>query len=123
MVSYGRLKSAVEDNPLAETLSVVLLESPPSSNMSPDGSPQQRWKLLNCTSVSGNGVKVPLPLNFTQDLWFGYPPQKRLLHRLPPLATCGVGIGIGRYQNVYIYDISGAKIARLPQDQAKSSAV
>ena len=67
-ILYGRLKSAVEDNPFAETLSVV---NPPSSNTSPDWSPQQRWKLLNWTSVSGNGVKVPLPLNFTQDLKFG----------------------------------------------------
>ena len=44
IVSYGKLKSAEEDDPSAETFSVVFGErEPPNSKTSPEGSDQQVW--------------------------------------------------------------------------------
>ena len=41
-VSYGKVKSAEEEDPSAETLSVVVVELlPPNSKTSPEGSDQQ----------------------------------------------------------------------------------
>ena len=83
-VSEGRLKSAEEDDPSAETLSVVLgLLLPPRRMTSPDLRPQQRWSSLLSTRVTGNLVKEEVPSNISQDLSGSgepYPPQSILLH-------------------------------------------
>ena len=76
-VSYGKVKSAEEEDPSAETLSVVLIPEPrpPRSKTSPEGSDQQRCCRLSSTRLTGSGVKVPLLSNFTQDLSLPNPPQ------------------------------------------------
>ena len=67
-VEYDKLKSAEEEDPSVETLSVVVGDlQPPISRTSPEGSDQQRCSSLSSTRLTGSGVKVPLPSNFTQD--------------------------------------------------------
>ena len=62
------MKSAEEEDPSVETLSVVEGEpQPPNSKTSPEESPQQRCASLSSTRRTGSGVKVPLSSNFTQD--------------------------------------------------------
>ena len=59
-VSWAKLKSAVECDPSAATLSVVVLENqPPMSNTSPEGSGQQMWAALSCIKVTFVGENVP----------------------------------------------------------------
>ena len=74
-VLYGRVKSADEEEPSLETLSVVLLASespPPIRSTSPLGSPQQRWPLLSCSRVTPVGEKVPLASKLSQERRLGY---------------------------------------------------
>ena len=60
-VLYGRVKSADEEEPSRETLSVVVPDKiPPISSTSPLGSPQQRCWALLCRRVTAVGEKVPL---------------------------------------------------------------
>ena len=67
-VSYGKVKSAEEEDPSAETLSVVVREAaPPNSKTSPEGSDQQVCLYLLSTRLTVSGVKVPSASNFTQD--------------------------------------------------------
>ena len=67
-VLNGKAKSAEEEDPSAETLSVVVREAaPPNSKTSPEGSDQQVCLYLFCTRVTVSGVKVPSASNFTQD--------------------------------------------------------
>ena len=85
------MKSGEEDDPSTETLSVVVEElRPPIRITSPDGSPQQMCSYRDLTSVTGNGVKVPLPWNLTQDLDALSPPQYMLLQRLPLKLAVGM---------------------------------
>ena len=71
--SYGKVKSAEEEDPSADTLSVVVRDpAPPNSKTSPEGSDQQRCQYLSCTRVTVSGVKVPSASNFTQDLRLGH---------------------------------------------------
>ena len=80
------MKSGEEDDPSADTRSVLVLELsllPPIRITSPDGSPQQMCLYRDLTSVTGNFVKVPLPWNLTQDVDALFPPQYMLLQRLP----------------------------------------
>ena len=75
LVLYGRVKSADEEEPSEETLSVVVPvpESlPPIRSTSPLGSPQQRWPLLSCSRVTAVGEKVPLASNLSQERRLGY---------------------------------------------------
>ena len=65
--SYGKVKSADEEDPSDETLSVVVL-NPPISNTSPLGSPQQRCLALFCSRVTAVGENEPLEFIFRQDL-------------------------------------------------------
>ena len=112
-VLYLNPKSATDDVPFAETLSVVLLEleppEPPRSKTSPEGSPQQRWLDRFSTSVTFSWVKVPSPSNLTQDrelkycqmklAWISYsyiyfsflgsPPHTNLLQMLELLLAFG----------------------------------
>ena len=74
-VLYGREKSADEEEPSEETLSVVLPvpdREPPIRSTSPLGSPQQRWLALSCSRVTAVGEKVPLASNLTQERVLGY---------------------------------------------------
>ena len=72
-VEYGKVKSAEEEDPSAETISVVVREpSPPNSKTSPEGSDQQVCPSLSSTRLTVSGVKVPSASNFTQDLSLGY---------------------------------------------------
>ena len=68
-VKYDRAKSADDENPSEETLSVVVSDKPPPiSSTSPLlGSPQQRWTALSCSRVTAVGEKVPLASNLSQD--------------------------------------------------------
>ena len=67
-VSYGKVKSAEEEDPSADTLSVVAGDpQPPNSKTSPEGSDQQRCQYLSSLRVTNMGVKVPSASNFTQD--------------------------------------------------------
>ena len=67
------MKSAEEEDPSDETLSVVVREpSPPNSKTSPEGSDQQVCLYLFCTRVTVSGVKVPSASNFKQDRLLGY---------------------------------------------------
>ena len=73
VVWYCKVKSAEEEDPSDEILSVVVGDlSPPNSKTSPEGSDQQRWFSLSSTRVTLSGVKVPSASNFTQDLRLGY---------------------------------------------------
>ena len=72
-VSYRKVKPAEEEDPSAETFSVVVKEPlPPISKTSPDGSDQQVCSRLFSTRLTFSGVKVPPASNFTQDLSLGY---------------------------------------------------
>ena len=72
-VLYGRVKSADEEEPSEETLSVVVKDQPPPiSSTSPVGSPQQRWLTLSCSRVTAVGEKVPLASNLSQERRLGY---------------------------------------------------
>ena len=74
-VLYGRVKSADEEEPSEETLSVVLQAkelAPPIRSTSPLGSPQQRWLDLCCSRVTAVGEKVPLASNLSQERRLGY---------------------------------------------------
>ena len=72
-VLYGRVKSADEEDPSVETLSVVVSEcQPPIRSTSPLGSPQQRWSSLSCSRVTAVGEKVPLASNLSQERRLGY---------------------------------------------------
>ena len=63
-VQYGRVKSADEEEPSEETLSVLVPDqAPPIRSTSPLGSPQQRWRTLFCSRVTAVGEKVPLASN------------------------------------------------------------
>ena len=85
------MKSGEEDDPSADTLSVVVLEAaPPIRITSPDGSPQQTARYRELTSVTGSGVKVPLLWNLTQDFSVPCPPQYMLLQRLPKRLAVGM---------------------------------
>ena len=67
------MKSAEEEDPSVETLSVVVGDlKPPRSKTSPEGSPQQRCASRSSVRLTGSGVKVPLLSNFTQDWELGY---------------------------------------------------
>ena len=67
-VLYGRVKSADEEEPSEETLSVVVPDSsPPIRSTSPLGSPQQRCLDLFCSRVTAVGEKVPLASNLSQE--------------------------------------------------------
>ena len=58
------MKSATDDEPSAETLSVVNIAAeniPPSSRSSPDGSPQQRCSALPTTRLTGSDVHFDIP--------------------------------------------------------------
>ena len=71
--------------PSAETNSVLDPEcSPPNNRTSPDWRPQQRWRFLRSTRVTGNSSNVEIPSNFSQDLSVCdlQPPQRRLLQKL-----------------------------------------
>ena len=83
------LKCGEEDDPSAETLSVVELQ-PPIRITSPDGSPQQTARNRELISVTGSGVKVPLLWNLTQDFSVPCPPQYMLLQRLPKRLAVGM---------------------------------
>ena len=73
LVLYGRVKSANEEDPSEETLSVVVPEEvPPISKMSPLGSPQQRCLTLACSRVTAVGEKVPSASNLSQERRLGY---------------------------------------------------
>ena len=72
-VSYSRVKSADEEEPSEETLSVVVLEyQPPIRSTSPVGSPQQRWASLLFSRVTAVGEKVPSASNLRQERRLGY---------------------------------------------------
>ena len=67
-VTYGKVKSAEEEDPSAEIFSVVVREPlPPNSKTSPEGSDQQVCLYLSSLRVTVSGVKVPSASNFTQD--------------------------------------------------------
>ena len=67
-VSYDKVKPAEEEDPSAETFSVVVKEPlPPISKTSPEGSDQQVCLYLLSTRLTVSGVKVPSASNFTQD--------------------------------------------------------
>ena len=69
IVVYANAKSNEEDEPSAETLSVVVRPSqPPKSRTSPEGSPQQRCSYLFSSNLTDSEVKVEVPSNFSQDL-------------------------------------------------------
>ena len=80
-VLYGRVKSADEEEPSGETLSLVVLEepppeinSPPISSTSPLGSPQHRCLTLIFSRVTAVVEKVLLASNLSQEraLGLGY---------------------------------------------------
>ena len=72
-VKYDRAKSADDENPSEEILSVVVSDKPPPiSSTSPLGSPQQRWAALSCIRVTAVGEKVPLASNLSQERVLGY---------------------------------------------------
>ena len=84
-IRYFNLKSNEEDEPSAETLSVVPLLDllrPPRSRTSPEGSPQQRCPYLASTSLTPSDLKPEVPSNFSQDLSAAgaLPPHNMLRH-------------------------------------------
>ena len=67
------MKSADEEDPSEETLSVVVPDlSPPIRSTSPLGRPQQRCPDLLCSRVTAVGEKVPSASNLTQDCGLGF---------------------------------------------------
>ena len=67
-VLYGRVKSADEEEPSEETLSVLLPDNqiPPIRSTSPLGSPQQRCRVLFCSRLTALVEKVPSASNLSQ---------------------------------------------------------
>ena len=86
------MKSAVDDDPSALSLSVVdLEEDPPRRRTDPDWSCQQICPSLRSLKVTDNAVNVPAPSNREQDFddEKGEPPQARFPHKDKLLAATG----------------------------------
>ena len=85
------MKSAVDDDPSALTLSVVAPEEDPvpRRRTDPDWSCQQRWDFLCSLKVTDKAVNVPAPSNREQDLSEFQPPQARFPHRVKPSVATG----------------------------------
>ena len=84
------MKSAVDDDPSAASLSDVHPEyNPPRRRTDPDWSCQQRWCVLYSLKVTDKAVNVPAPSNREQDFICPLnPPQARFPHKdKPPVAT------------------------------------
>ena len=82
---YGKLKSAVDDDPSADTLSVVdppLRSTPPKSKTSPDGRAQHTCSSLGSIKVTDVIVNVPLPSIREQEFIELVPPQTRFPHKV-----------------------------------------
>ena len=81
------MKSTVDDDPSALSLSVVDTEYvPPRRRTDPDWSCQQRCPCLCSLKVTDKAVNVPAPSNREQDLSceFDQPPQARFPHKVKP---------------------------------------
>ena len=104
------MKSAVEDEPSAETLSVVdealpPPPSPPNSKTSPDGRSQQIWNSLGCIKVTDVAVNVPTPSNQEQEFGDFLPPQARFPHRV------NSAVATGRSPILQLRPVFGKKIS------------
>ena len=76
------MKSVVDDDPSAASLSVVDREKyPPRRRTDPDWSCQQRCQILRSLKVTGKAVNVPAPSNREQDCVELRPPQARFPHK------------------------------------------
>ena len=77
------MKLGDEEVPSAETNSVEVGDSsPPKRRTSPEGRPQHKCLFLRSPRITGNSSNAEIPSNFSQDLYEGFPPQRKLLQNV-----------------------------------------
>ena len=93
LILYGKLKSAVDDDPSAGSISVVVPEYfPPRRRTEPFWSCQQRCSTLCSLKVTDKAVNVPAPSNRKQDFGEFLPPQARFPHKDRPSVATGMSL-------------------------------